>query len=106
MTSFTGFQPVQSPLYMVMHNPVLHQFISYLAEKKAEQEADPSAMLEIRLTKSFIAEVRESFRVNILDGERHLHLLAHSLSSRLLEGDFELHSNVIACLPTKTTAHS
>ena len=51
-------------------------------------------MLEIKLTKSFIAEVRESFRVNILDGERHLHLLAHSLSSRLLEGDFELHSDV------------
>jgi ppGpp synthetase/RelA/SpoT-type nucleotidyltranferase len=98
MTSFAGFQPINSPLYMAVHNPVLHQFISYLAEKKAEQEADPAKKVEIHLTRSFIAEVRESFRQNILDGEQHLHLLAHLLSSRLLR-EFELHSNVIGVLP-------
>ncbi|HEY9792176.1 MAG TPA: hypothetical protein V6D22_17355 [Candidatus Obscuribacterales bacterium] len=98
MTSFTGFQPVHSPLYMAVHNPVLHQFISYLAQKKSEQESDHGQKVEIRLSRTFVSQVRESFHANILDGERHLHLLAHLLASRLL-GEFELHSNVIGMLP-------
>lgn len=84
---------------MAVHNPVLHQFISYLAERKAEHEANPGTKLDIRLSQNFIAEVRESFARNILDGERHLHLLSHQLASRLLGGEFELHSNVIGALP-------
>lgn len=99
MHSFAGSQSVQSPLLMAMHDPVLHQFISYLAEKKAEQEANPEMHIRIELSREFIASVRESFRQSILDGERHLHILAHWLSSILLEGDFELHSNVIGVLP-------
>lgn len=91
--------PVHSPLLMAMHDPVLHRFISYLAEKKAEQESDPGLHVKIELSHDFIASVRDSFRQNILDGERHLHALSHLLSSLLLEGDFELHSNVIGMLP-------
>jgi hypothetical protein len=83
---------------MAMHDPVLHRFISYLAEKKAEQEADPDVHVRIELSHDFIASVRESFRQNILDGERHLHVLSHLLSSFFLEGEFELHSNVIGVL--------
>ncbi|HEY9677748.1 MAG TPA: hypothetical protein V6C76_07050 [Drouetiella sp.] len=92
-------QQVHSPLLMAMHNPVLHQFISFLAEKKAELEANPSKHLKIELDRDVITEVRESFRQNILDGERHLHILSHLLSSIVLQGDFELHSNVIGVLP-------
>lgn len=88
-----------SPLLMAMSDPVLHRFISYLTQKKHEQEADPSGHLEIRLTRQFVAEVREAFRLNILDGERHLHILSHLLASILLEGEFELHSSVIGVLP-------
>ncbi|MBS1991358.1 MAG: hypothetical protein JSS86_25035 [Cyanobacteria bacterium SZAS LIN-2] len=84
---------------MAMNDPVLHRFISYLAEKKAEQEADPNVHVRIELSTEFIASVRESFRQNILDGERHLHVLSHLLSSYFLEGEFELHSNVIGLLP-------
>jgi hypothetical protein len=84
---------------MAMHDPVLHRFISYLAEKKAEQEADPSVHVRIELSTDFIASVRESFRQNILDGERHLHVLSHLLSSLFLDSEFELHSNVIGVLP-------
>lgn len=90
---------LQSPLLMVMHEPVLHQFISYLAEKKTEQEAKPGSHVTIELSREHMAQVRESFRQNILDGERNLHLLSHLLSSLLLENDFELHSNVIGVLP-------
>ena len=84
---------------MAMNDPVLHRFISYLAEKKAEQEADPDVHVRIDLSHDFIANVRESFRQNILDGERHLHVLSHLMSSFFLEGEFELHSNVIGVLP-------
>jgi hypothetical protein len=84
---------------MAMHDPVLHQFISYLSEKKEEQEATPSRHLKIELSRQFIASVREAFKQNILDGERQLHVLSHLLSSVLLEGEFELHSNVIGVLP-------
>ncbi|MBS1953246.1 MAG: hypothetical protein JST89_03615 [Cyanobacteria bacterium SZAS-4] len=91
--------PVQSPLLMAMHDPVLHRFISFLAEKKAEQEANPGKHLQIELDRDLILSVRESFRQNILDGERHLHILSHLLSSIVLQGEFELHSNVIGVLP-------
>ncbi len=90
---------LQSPLLMVMHEPVLHRFISYLAEKKAEQEAKPGSHVTIELSREHMAQVRASFRQNILDGERSLHLLSHLLSILLLEEDFELHSNVIGVLP-------
>lgn len=83
---------------MAMHDPVLHRFISYLAEKKAEQERNPDLHIEIELSRSFISSVRASFRQNILDGERHLHMLAHVLASTLFEERFELHSNVIGSL--------
>jgi ppGpp synthetase/RelA/SpoT-type nucleotidyltranferase len=99
MNSPADFQPPQSPLLMAMHDPVLHQFISYLAQKKAEQEANPGVHVQIELSRDLIAQVRESFHLNILDGERRLHVLAHLLSSILLEGEFELHSNVIGVLP-------
>jgi hypothetical protein len=91
---------LHSPLLMVMHDPVLHQFISYLAEKKAEQEANPDSHTTIELSRDLMGQVRESFRQNILDGERNLHLLSHLLSTLLLEDDFELHSNVIGLLPS------
>jgi hypothetical protein len=84
---------------MAMHDPVLHQFITYLAEKKAEQADRPEVHTTIEVPRALIAGVRESFRKNILDGERHLHLLSHLLSSLLLEGQFELHSHVIGLLP-------
>ena len=90
---------LQSPLLMAMHDPVLHDFISFLAEKKAEQEADPAKHLRIELDRQQILNVRESFRQNILDGERHLHILSHLLASIVLQGEFELHSNVIGVLP-------
>jgi ppGpp synthetase/RelA/SpoT-type nucleotidyltranferase len=84
---------------MALHDPQLHEFISYLAQKKAEQEADPDAEISIELSRRSIIAVREAFRRKILDGERHLHLLAHLLASTLLEVEFELHSNVIGVLP-------
>jgi hypothetical protein len=84
---------------MAMHDPVLHRFIAYLGEKKAEQEANPEQRVHIELPREFITKVRESFRENILDGERQLHNISHLLSSVLLEGAFELHSNVIGVLP-------
>jgi ppGpp synthetase/RelA/SpoT-type nucleotidyltranferase len=93
------FSPTHSPLFMAMDSPVLHQFISYLAERKHEQETNPSAHLRIELTREFISRVRDSFRQNILDGERRLHVLAHMLGSILFECEFELHSNVIGVLP-------
>lgn len=91
--------PNQSPLYMALDDPILHSFISYLTQKKAEQESNPGAQVTIELPRSFISSVRESFKQTIVDGERHLHSLAHLLSSILLEGEFELHSNVIGVLP-------
>jgi hypothetical protein len=90
---------LHSPLLMAMHDPVLHEFIAYLTEKKAEQEATPESHIKIELSRDSIMAVREAFRENILDGERHLHILAHLLSSLLLEVDFDLHSNVIGALP-------
>ena len=84
---------------MVMHDPVLHDFIAYLSEKKTEQEANPDVHVRIELSRDLIRQVRDSFRQSILDGERHLHLLSQLLSSVLLGKDFELHSNVIGVLP-------
>jgi hypothetical protein len=84
---------------MAMHDPVLHRFISYLAEKKAEQERNPDSQVNIELPRSLINDVRGAFRQNILQGERNLHSLAHILASTLFESEFELHSNVIGVLP-------
>src|SRR5579885_107308 len=92
-------QPLQSPLLMAMENPVLHEFIACLAEKRAEQEAHPREHISIELSRDLIIKVREAFRTSILDGEWHLHSLGHLLSTILLEGEFELHSNVIGVLP-------
>lgn len=84
---------------MVMDDPVLHQFISYLTVKKDEQDEDPKIATRIELSSDFIVSVRDAFQRHILDGERHLHALAHLLASVFLQGDFELHSNVIGALP-------
>lgn len=83
---------------MAIQEPVLHQFMSYLAYKKAEQEANPSSPVRIELTRDFITQVREAFHQSIIQGERSMHILAHLLSSHFL-GSFELHSNVIGALP-------
>jgi hypothetical protein len=99
MDSFADFQPAGSPLYMVMHNPVLHQFISYLAEKKAEQETHPGLHVRIELSRASMNRVRDSFKQSILDGERHLHVMSHVLGTTLFDGGYELHSNVIGVLP-------
>jgi hypothetical protein len=99
MNSFDAFHPVRSPLFLAVQDPVIHQFIGYLQEKKSEQEADPGMHVRIELARDFITRVRDSFHQNILDGERHLHILSHLLASILLEGEFELHSNVIGVLP-------
>ncbi len=90
---------INSPLEMAMDAPVLHTFISYLAEKKKELEDNPNGHIKIQLNRDFIWRVRESFRQNILDGERHMHTLAHLLATHLLDGEFDLHSNVIGILP-------
>jgi hypothetical protein len=99
MDSFTDFPPAGSPLYMAMHDPVLHQFISYLAEKKAEQESNPGLHVRIELSRAFMNRVRDTFKQSILDGERHLHVMSHVLGTKLLDGGYELHSNVIGVLP-------
>jgi hypothetical protein len=99
MDSFSGFHPAGSPLYMAMHDPVLHQFMSYLAEKKVEQEANPGLHVRIELSRTSMNSVRDSFKQSILDGERHLHIMSHVLGTRLLDGGYELHSNVIGVLP-------
>lgn len=90
---------VQSPLAMAMDNPVLHDFITYLAEKKQELEESPDRHVNFELRRDFIQNVRHSFRQTILDGERHLHTLASLLATLLLDREFELHSNVIGSLP-------
>jgi hypothetical protein len=82
-----------------MHDAVLHRFISFLAEKKKEQEEHPGLHVRIELSREFVQSVRDSFRQYILDGERHLHLLSHALGTALLDGAYELHSNVIGVLP-------
>jgi len=84
---------------MAMHDPVLHQFIDYLAEKRAEQEADPEQPVSIEVSRESIQTMRECFKKTILDGEWHLHSLGHLLATILLDGAFELHSNVIGSLP-------
>ncbi len=99
MDSFADFHPAGSPLYLAMHDPALHQFISYLAEKKAEQEARPGLHIRIELSRTLMNSVRESFKQGILDGERHLHVMSHVLASMLFDGGYELHSNVIGVLP-------
>jgi ppGpp synthetase/RelA/SpoT-type nucleotidyltranferase len=99
MQGFASFQPAYSPLYMVMNDPVLHQFISYLAETKRKQEEDPSRTIMFEIPRSFIAGVRESFKRRLLAGESQLHTLAHVLSSQFLGAEFELHSNAIGMLP-------
>ncbi len=94
------FDVLQSPLFMAMQDPVLDEFMAYLAATKSKQELDPEAHVQLELSGSQIVAIRDSFRSSILAGEHHLHIFAHLLSSILLEGDFELHSNVIGVLPS------
>lgn len=84
-----------------MDNQVLHDFVTYLSEKKNELEANPGTHIRLELKRSLVADVRFAFRQCILDGERHLHTLANLLSNLLLDGAFELHSNVIGSLPVE-----
>lgn len=88
-----------SPLFMVVNTPILHDLITYLTEKKNELENNPGKEWIIELKRSFINEVRQSFKQQILTGEQNLHIISHILSSNLLGRDFELHSNVIGILP-------
>lgn len=89
----------RSPLYLVMDEPVLHHFISFLEAKKRQQEANPNEPYRLALSKGYITRVRESFRTEILRGELRLHLLAHLLASHFLGEEFELHGNAIGILP-------
>ncbi|MBY0551267.1 MAG: hypothetical protein K2W95_28560 [Candidatus Obscuribacterales bacterium] len=93
------FNPTHSPLYMAMHDPVLYRFVEYLTQQKEEQERNPDTAITLEFERSFITSVRDAFRQKILDGEKHLHQLAHLIASALLEGRCELHSNVIGMLP-------
>ncbi len=88
-----------SPLSMLMSDPILHGFINYLTEKKIEQERHPDKNFTIEVSRDDLASMRESFKKTILDGEWHLHSLGHLLATILLDGTFELHSNVIGALP-------
>jgi hypothetical protein len=90
---------VSSPLSMVLQAPAIDQLIAYLADKKRQQEDDPQRHLRFEVSRHFLDEVRAAFRKNILKGERHLHHLAHILSRRMFNGEFELHSNVVGILP-------
>lgn len=92
-------ESLQSPLLMAMHDPVLHHFIDYLTEKKIELESNPNQRINIEVSRDAVALMRESFKKTILDGEWHLHCLGHLLATILLDGTFELHSNVIGALP-------
>lgn len=89
----------ESPLSMVMQAPAIHELIAYLTEKKKQQEENPQGHLRFELSRRFIEEVRTAFKQNILNGERHLHYLAHLFARRLFGGEFELHSNVFGILP-------
>lgn len=91
--------PIQSPLSMAVSDPVIHGFIAYLAEKKSELEQNCDKHVKFELEKKYVEDVREAFRQSILDGERHLHVLAHLLATVLLDDGFDLHSNVIGVLP-------
>ena len=99
MEPYASYQPTQSPLFMAMQDPVLHQFISYLSEKRTQQESNPGLPIRIELSRQFADRVRESFKQNILRGEVCLHIMSHVLGSRFLGENFELHSNVIGVLP-------
>lgn len=92
-------ETMQSPLLMAMNDPVLHNFIDYLTAKKAEQESHPDRNLTIEVSREDLTSMRETFKKTILDGEWHLHCLGHLLATILLDGAFELHSNVIGALP-------
>lgn len=95
----SALNSIHSPLSMVMDDEVLHSFIAYLAEKKQELENNPKRHIKLELKREFITSVRQAFRQCILDGERHLHLLANLLATLLLDAEFDLHSNVIGSLP-------
>jgi ppGpp synthetase/RelA/SpoT-type nucleotidyltranferase len=95
----TDYQPHESPLFMVMDDPVLHEFISYLDSCKRDQEMHPENPIRIELSRALLAQVKEKFRQRILRGERNLHIASHVLASHFLGGDVELHSNVIGMLP-------
>lgn len=86
---------------MAMDDPVLHSFIADLSVKKQKLEQNPDKKINFVWRRDFIAGVRHSFRQSILEGERHLHMLANLLSGLLLDGDYDLHSNVIGVLPDK-----
>jgi hypothetical protein len=84
---------------MVMNDPSIHQMISFLAERKNEQEAHPDRPVRIVISRAFLARVKEAFRQRILRGELNLHLAAHLVASHFLGPEAELHSNVIGVLP-------
>lgn len=91
-----------SPLFMVIDEPVLHQFMSMLTERKNELEANPGRKLTFEFSRSYLDSVRQAFKNQILKGENNLHQLAHLLSSCFFKNKFELHSNVIGVLPDST----
>jgi hypothetical protein len=97
--AFHGAQGSGSPLFMVMHDPVLHEFISSLEETRRRKEEDPSTHVRIELSRDVITHVRESFKKQIIKGEFRLHLLAHLLATQFFRENFELHSNAIGILP-------
>jgi ppGpp synthetase/RelA/SpoT-type nucleotidyltranferase len=90
---------LKSPLLMAMDDPVLHQFIDYLTDKRVDREAHPDQHMTIEVSREAITAMRECFKKTILDGEWLLHSLGHLLATILLDGAFELHSNVIGSLP-------
>ncbi|MCK6602331.1 MAG: hypothetical protein L6Q77_10955 [Bacteroidetes bacterium] len=91
-----------SPLFMVIHDPVLHQFLAMLNEKKREMEASPGKKHVLQFTRGYLDSVRTAFKNQILTGENHLHQLANLLSSCFFRNQFELHSNVIGVLPDRS----
>ncbi|NUQ82330.1 MAG: hypothetical protein HUU10_12030 [Bacteroidetes bacterium] len=99
MTAARSFSSFESPLVMVLSEPRLHQFIDDLARRKEELESRPGKQQTLTFSRSYLEQVRQAFRTQILKGENNLHQLAHLLSSCFFYNEFELHSNVIGVLP-------
>lgn len=85
---------VESPLWQVTREPLIHQFVGYLSDCKRRIEASPGPH-QVEFSRSRVAEVDHAYRRMVRQGEERLHRLGQLMCDSLFDGGSDLVSVVV-----------
>ena len=96
----TTEQETDSPLFLLVQDPELHQLIGLLKTASRERIENPQKVIRLVFSRRLLEQARAAFAHTILQGELKLHQLSRLLSNGILGPDYEISSSVVGQLPS------